>query len=577
MTDPKSGMAFAILCMCAIASPSHEEPVEDGVSADAPSVLDEETLETPPAISTSSSGFSGNLRIRLADTSPRSSTFNDAPPSLRHRPYFSQLGRLSWGDRVEAGWTAVRPVPGPSLAPGDMQRQGVLKGAVELPGRAIIGDYSLCFGQGLLFYDRLGEFVRPDWVQGDGFHPDLSSVPRDQMRGAAVRAEKGPLNATAFFSRQGSPPGGTAGSDSTVESSAQIPEGGEELIGARVEVANESARLAVTEARYRVETPAPQNGTEPVSSGRRAGVWGSDGALRWDDWRLAADAAFSSAEGRRGGARALTAERASGDARVWTAFFDYDADYFAPHAKGPEFDVTQSSASDQRGLSFGVRREEVWGRWEGEAAWVRFPSALGDGTGNAPAFASQARRLRAEGSVRPDPEWKLFLRLQEQVRDQYLLAPGAEARRPATETVRKARFESAWDASPRLGFRVRWDERWERETVSGRRAEGKLLMGELRWHRGDGWSLIGRWYSFQSPTAYLTTGVEEVWDGVVSPQLAGGMGNLRGASGERYVLLGRCRWGRFSAWIKYDSIRRWRGASADGSRHEWRLQTDWAL
>jgi hypothetical protein len=533
--------------------------------------VDEETQENPPPKENPSSRFSGHLRFRLGDTSPRSSTFNDAPPNLRHRPYFSQLGRLRWGESVEAGWTAVRPVPGPSLALGDLRRQGVVKGAVALPGRAIAGDYSLCFGQGLLFYDRRAEFVRPDWVQGNGFRPDLSSVPRDQMRGAAVRAERGAWGATAFLSRQDAGPAAATVSDSGVGAS------GEELAGVRVEVAGESARLAATSARYRIELPASPDGPEPLSSGRRPEAWGADGALRWADWRLAADAAFSSAEGRRGGARALTLERAAGDARAWTTFFDYDAGYFAPHAKGPAFDVTNSGASDQEGLSFGVRRKEVFGRWEGEAAWARFPSPLGDGTGNAPAFPSQARRWRAEASLRPDPEWELLLRLQEQVRDRYLLSPPSESRRPGTETVRKARLESSWDASPRLGFKVRWDERWERETVSGRRAEGKLLMGELRWRGGDHWSLTGRWYSFHSPTAFLTTGVEEVWSGVVSPLLAGGMGNLRGAPGERYVLAARGRWGRFSAWIKYDANRRWRGAPAAGSRHAWRFEANAGL
>jgi hypothetical protein len=113
--------------------------------------------------------------------------------------------------------------------------------------------------------------------------------------------------------------------------------------------------------------------------------------------------------------------------------------------------------------------------------------------------------------------------------------------------------------------------------MTGRRAEGRLLMGEVGWSPSDAWSLAARCCAFQSPEAFLTSGVGEVWDGVVSPVLPGGMGNFRGAAGEYYALALRRRWGRaVRAWAGYNEVLRWRGASAGDSRRSWRLQADFS-
>ena len=236
----------------------------------------------------------------------------------------------------------------------------------------------------------------------------------------------------------------------------------------------------------------------------------------------------------------------------------------------------EATPSNQRGFSAGARGEAPWGTLEGEAARAQFPSALGDGTSEAPVFPSQARRWRLEGSLGPSPTWVISLRLQERVRDRFAVPPGGSVRIPGEETVRRARLETSWSASPEIRLKGRLDERWEREPATGRRAEGKLLMGEARWAGEASWSVTVRWYAFHSPTAFLTTGVEEVWDGVVSPQPAGGMGNLRGATGERYVLIARRRWGKnVRMWVKYDSDRRWRGAQNSDSRHACHLEVDY--
>jgi hypothetical protein len=576
-----------------LAAPLFLRAAEEGVSSAAPAVVDGETLAEPPG--PVPEGFSGDVRVRLRDVSPLSASFHDAPPSLRHRPYFYQRVRARWGDRVRAGALAVRPVPGPSLAWGDLRRRGVVKGFVEAPGRAVAGDYALSFGQGLLFYDRAGEFVRPAWVQGKGFSGDLGTQPDAALRGAAVRAGGDRWRALAFASRTALDlplnPDGTA-----AESPWFLREGSflldeddisarntvtETLEGLRVEALGGGGRLAATAVRARYAPPVASEpalfsgGTE--FRGRRSDAWGLDGALSWDGWRAAADAAFSEGEDRRGRAWAAGLFREEPGAAQWMSVFGYGAGYFARLGKGPAFETSDLPAAlpaNQRGLALGARVSRDGRYVEGEAVWAHFPAPMGNGDNEDPVFPSQARRWRLEGGFRPAPAWDFSAVLQERARDRYVSPPEGGERRQARETVRKARWESVWSASPRLRLKARADVRWERLPAAGRRAEGKLLMGEARW-QGGSWSLSGRWYVFHSPEAFLTTGVEEIWDGVVAPRLAGGMSTLRGASGERMALILRKRWGKtLRVWLKHDADRRWRGPERVPSRRAWHLQTD---
>ncbi len=498
---------------------------------------------------------------------------------MRHRPYLYQRGRMGWNERVDGGWMFLRPAPGPSLTVDGLRRDGIVKGYVEVPGRAIAGNYSLSFGQGLIFYDRLGEFSRSDWVQGGGPHPDLSGRRSAYLRGGVVEINQGFLTEDVFYSRQFldlpvDPEGDGIGVPSATE---------EKIFGARIDARGETARLAVTALRTRfsndVYSPDSPFREVPGFRGRHYDAWGADGALQGEEWRLAADAAFSSEEERHGRASAATLVRAEEDSRVWISLFDYDENYYAPRGKGPAFDASgspDSTPSNQRGVSAGARREASWGFLEGEAALARFPSAIGNGTSEAPVFPSQASRRRLEGLWRPSPPWDISFRLQESARDRFAVPQGGSVRIPGEETVRRARLETSWQASPEIRLKGRIDERWEREPVTGRRADGKLVMGEACWSGGSPWSTTVRWYAFNSPTAFLTTGVEEVWDGVLSPQPSGGMGNLRGAMGERYALIARRRWGKiFRMWVKYDAVIRWLGAQTSDSRHAWHLQADY--
>ncbi len=540
------------------------------------------------------SDFSGSLRLRLADVRPLSDTFNGAPPELRHTPYASERVRLGWKDRVEAGESALRPSPGPSLTARDLSRNGTVKYFVALPDNALVGNYSLSFGQGLMFYDHLGEFVRPSWVQGRGAAPDLSSGRGDYLRGGFLQGKLGIWTMSGFSSRLGLDlplgPDGQAAKDlwSLRAGAAPDPQDmgtvEERVEGARLEARSGENHLGFTAAGFRyapgVDPPSRSFSDGRIFRGEKNEVAGVDASMAWEGSRVALDAARSHGGGRRGNAAAGTLFQEGDGARVWASLFSYGEGYFARHGKGPAFDVDDlptSLPANQKGLSLGARGGGRWGYAEGESVWVSFPAAQGDGRNEDPVFSSQGRRWRAETGLTFSPDWDGLLRFQERTRDRSLTPPGGLSRAQGQEIVRRMRVETSWKASASARFRMRYDVRWERTPFVGRRAEGRLIMGEVLWRPEGVWSLSGRCYAFQSPEASLTSGVEEIWDGVVSPLVPGGMGNFQGASGERYVLVFRRRWGEgLRSWISWGENRRWRGASVRDDRRSWRLQTDFS-
>ena len=200
---------------------------------------------------------------------------------------------------------------------------------MEVPGRAIAGNYTLSFGQGLIFYDRLGEFSRPDWVQGGGPRPDLCGSRSEYFRGGVVEIGKGFLTGDVFHSRQFldlpvDPEGDGVGVRSATE---------ELVSGARIDARGEEARLGMPAVR-----PRTSNDVQPTESpfkgasdfrGCCQDVWGADGVLERGGWRLAADAAVSVEETRRGRASAVTLVRAEEGGRFWISLFDYDKEYLA--------------------------------------------------------------------------------------------------------------------------------------------------------------------------------------------------------------------------------------------------------
>lgn len=110
-------------------------------------------------------------------------------------------------------------------------------------------------------------------------------------------------------------------------------------------------------------------------------------------------------------------------------------------------------------------------------------------------------------------------------------------------------------------------------------------------HRGSLWavdtavapdrktSIKARVYVFDSPVAFLTTGPEEIWDGVVYDRLAGNAGRLQGRPGTRLTVIARRDWGGLRLWAKWETTRRSAEAEdrvpeGDPPRRAWHLQME---
>jgi hypothetical protein len=108
---------------------------------------------------------------------------------------------------VGAGYLIKRPSVGPALSldqPEGIRHLERFCGTQRnRPGdRMVAGNYTMVFGQGLLFYDGFGEFVRPILVKDKGPRPDYTSGANDYLRGAAGRVAVGPVGLDLFTSEK---------------------------------------------------------------------------------------------------------------------------------------------------------------------------------------------------------------------------------------------------------------------------------------------------------------------------------------------------------------------------------------
>lgn len=578
---------------------------EDTISYDQRQTQDGEDAEIPSAPS-----FSGDARVRAREVLPPGSTYEAAPPELQHNVYFYQRTRVAWGP-VGGGWLIKRPSVGPALSLDHLREYGTLKGSVDLRDagpvvRFVAGNYSMVYGQGLLFYDGFGEFVRPIQVKDKGPRPDFTSGANDYLRGAAGRFAWGSLGGDLFVSEKPldfplNPDGSVnanlddlheeTGDVQTVNGIRNNNTVTEKLMGGRIAWGKGPFQGGLSGYRLhfsRIFNPADHQFSEARAfRGDELTLGSADIRWKMDRWQFLGEVARSRAGGsgfphRSGPGWTGTAMWGEGRSHFWLGLFDYDPDFISPHGKGLAFGVSggpESLPRNQRGGMVGG--EWVLGRWSGRvnATLAQFPDALGNGKNTDPIAPSQGRYLLADQrwAVQKDVEFRLMV--QERQEDKYLLDPGTGVRRQVPERTQKWRGAISWDPSPTLRWTVRHDLRLERTPALDKKADGRLWVGDVQWTPRSGTRIKARTYFFHSPEAYLTTGPEEIWDGVVYDRLAGNVGNLRGAPGTRMYLIVGQEWGPFRFWAKGEVTRRpapseGRATVSSPSRRAWHVQAD---
>lgn len=579
--------------------------MEDAVSVDERRLEDGDDLDLPR-----DPGFSGDARLRLREVRPPGSTYSAAPPSLQHNVYFLSRVRVRQGP-VLGGLLAKRAAVGPALSAENLQDYGVLKGALELrPEKGccalVAGNYSLSFGQGLLFYDGFGEFVRPSRLKENGPRADYSGGLNDYMRGAALRADVGPWGADVFWSEKPldfplNPDGtvnanlddlhNTTGDVQTADALADNNSVKERLAGGRFRWRSDDAQFGATVAQLafdRVFNPAARDFSDARAfRGDRLTLAAVDGRWRWGSRSFFGEAARS----RPGGPIAAPDGGSSWTVGVlqelkgvrgWLSLFDYAPGFVSPHGKGIAFAVSGSPQDLPRNQTGAV----LGGEW-GSGAWkgrvnltaARFPESVGDGDNSGPLAPSEGLYFLIDQEFRIAPRVDLRLSFQERQEEKVETDPGSGFRRQVEEKTDRARIGFRWKTGPVWTWSLRYDERWERTPAFETKSRGSLWMFDAVAAPGPRTSIKGRVYVFNSPSAYLTTGPEEIWDGVVYDRLAGNLGNLRGAPGTRLYVIVRHAFRAVRVWVKFENTRRPAEADdrvpeGDPPRQAWHLQLE---
>jgi hypothetical protein len=481
----------------------------------------------------------------------------------------------------------------------------------------VLGHYTLSYGQGLVFYRGLGEFVRPVKHSSSGAALDMTSGRNSYLRGGFLGIRISSAVFEGFFSRQdlGLPlnlSSGTVDGDlnslrsfsGDIQDEEALQDKNsltETLVGGHGSwMFSGKSSLgftgAVTDFDRSVDPVKKDFADAHVFRGNKNRL----GAIHFDvhpgGINVFGEVARSWSGGgglasQKGTAWTFTVLERVRPGALWAGLFSYDAHFFSRHGKGPSFSVLgdpESLTDNQRGLFLGGRYGGGGHTLEIHSAFTHFPEATGNGTDSRPLRPSQARSFRLSESYSPRASLTFHVRYERKNQEVYGKISDTDNRRQGTETVDRVRLEikkgissqgiSSQGASPQLEGKLRYERREENSPVFSKRVSGDLWMGELRGHPRPSLTVTTRYYIFDSPEAYLTTGVEEIWSGVPYYQFAGSLNSLRGTPGTRFVFMVKQAFGRsLNLWMKYDLNRRPGDLStgkAGGSRHGFHVQVD---
>jgi DNA uptake protein ComE-like DNA-binding protein len=530
--------------------------------------------------------FAGDTRFRLRTINPRGSTVLGAEPAFANNAYYFNRTRLRFGERVQTGWLSKRASVGPTLTPENLQRLTALKYSVQATDvgpfdKVIAGNYALSHGQGLVFYDGLGEFVRPAKVKAKGAKQDFSSGSNAYLNGVVADFRVGPVDAQVFVSesdldlklstatgrvdadlnslREGlgdlQDEADLANNDSTVE----------RLYGGRLSwqmMENASVGFTAYESHY-------DHVVDPVATTfQSAHVFRGDknviGALDFDYYyrslNLYGEAARSRSSGggldeKRGTGWTVTPLFRLRPVSAWVSFFDYDADFFTRHGKGVAYGIfaaPENLSDNQRGIVLGMEHDGSVVKSRFNYYIATFDEPLGSGTSSAPMQASQGRNIYWDNLYALNRSVQLGFRYRSDRTESNVSVPGGGGRRQVEELSDLFRYEVTWRPSREVRYRVRYEDRYSDDPLALTRDAGYLLMADVQFKPTRDLTLNARAYYFEAPDAPITTGVEEIWNGVIYPRLGGALQTLRGR-GQRYYFTAKQAIGRdFDLWFKFD-------------------------
>jgi competence ComEA-like helix-hairpin-helix protein len=528
------------------------------------------------------SGFSGDTRVRVRNVNPRGSSLLGAPDKFRNNSYVYNRTRLEFGDQSQVGWLAKRASVGAPLTPESLQRDLVFKFSVQETDigpidRLIVGNYTLSHGQGLVFYDGMGEYARPAKIKGRGPRPDYTSGANEYHKGAVLDLRLGDFDAEAFFSHKELDfevqPDGTVDADlySLRELLGDLQDEDDVLNNDTVTERLYGGRLAymfwdnahVGLMGYRsgyshLFNPKDTSFSNAhVFRGDENSIVSMDFDAYFRTMNVFGEVAESRSSGpgvesKRGRAWTVTPMFNARPLAVWASYFDYDADFFTRHGKGVSRVVVgqpDELSDNQRGVYMGLRYDGQKYTNLTNYSIARFPEAKGNGDNSDPVHASYGRYLYFENAYKVSKGVTLYFRYQRDSRE--ALDDDAGAPLVYLRDTQKFRYQVTWQGSPEARYRLRYETRYEDAAGESAGAFGHLIMGDVRYRPTKALLINPRIYFFDSD-AFLTTGVEEIWNKVQYFRLAGSMNNLRG-TGTRFFLIVKQSVGKaWEFWMKYD-------------------------
>lgn len=557
---------------------------------------DQLTWQPEPTMQGEQRHWSAEWRSRVRQVNPPSEALQEAPPAFHHNTLIEQRVLLSWGDTLQGGFLLRRPPLGPAFSWPDLRDYGGVKYSLGFHepslGRVMVGRYQWRVGQGLVFYDQLGETVRPVRVKGGLPRAELTAGVNSYLNGVAVSRRMGESRVTLFQSLTSLDAPLTSLGRADVDLLSLRDQTGEladeedvsnddtlkeNLWGVRAEDLSLGLGATFYDARYS-RTIDPD-----TSLTRFRGDRNRLAAADWDhDWSGGAffgevARSWAGPDPKSGTAGTCTLWlKEDTPLAVWASLFHYDASFTSRHGKGLAFAVMggpENLPRNQRGVVLGMGWKKSRREGQVTATLARFPSPLGETTGSYLQGPSAAEDILGSGVIPLNDDSELRFRLGYRHEERIHRSEGISTTRD--NHVTRARLEWRWKASPTLSGQMRGDFRRDRGSAQG---QGRLFMMGLTFRPLQGWRVEPKLYVFHSPEAYLTTGSEEIWDGVYFPRLAGSLGNLRGAPGIRQAVVVSWRGGAWTVWTKFDQNRRWPDADAaeEQSRRSVHLEVSWA-
>ncbi|MCS7184664.1 MAG: helix-hairpin-helix domain-containing protein [bacterium] len=163
-----------------------------------PYIIAEPPLET----------LSGEFRFRTAHRPPRTTSTTGIffqPPEFQNPYYIYNRSRIFAGSKAEVGWLLLRRDGEAALTSENINRYFLRKfwfkaNDTQIFDRFVAGDYSVLYGQGLVFYNNLSETIRPVRIKPRGPLEDKSTAENSYLRGFAGVKNFGNLQLTIVVS-----------------------------------------------------------------------------------------------------------------------------------------------------------------------------------------------------------------------------------------------------------------------------------------------------------------------------------------------------------------------------------------